>query len=62
EEVEAMIGRAAEMAEAVLADGMEAAVNRFHASPPGERARARRERREGPDEAEQGADGGGGDE
>jgi peptidyl-tRNA hydrolase, PTH1 family len=62
EEVEAMIGRAAEMAEAVLADGMEAAVNRFHASPPGERARARRERREGADEAEPGADEGGGGE
>jgi PTH1 family peptidyl-tRNA hydrolase len=31
EEVEAMIARAADMAEAVLADGMEAAMNRFHA-------------------------------
>jgi hypothetical protein len=34
------------MAEAALAEGFEPAVNRFHASPPGARARARRERRE----------------
>jgi len=47
DEVEAMVGQAADMAEAVLADGIDAAVNRFHASPPGARARARRERREG---------------
>src|SRR5262245_66622507 len=58
EEVDAMIGRAADMAEAALADGIEAAVNRFHASPPGERARARRERREGAQEGEPGAAGG----
>jgi PTH1 family peptidyl-tRNA hydrolase len=45
EEVEAMIARAADMAEAALAEGMEPAVNRYHASPPGERARARRARR-----------------
>ena len=31
EEVEAMIARAADMAEAVLAEGMDAAMNRFHA-------------------------------
>ena len=46
EEVEAMIARGADMAEAALAEGFEPAVNRFHASPPGARARARRERRE----------------
>ena len=50
DEVEAMVGQAADMAEAVLADGIDAAVNRFHASPPGARARARRERREGEEE------------
>ncbi|HSJ72714.1 MAG TPA: aminoacyl-tRNA hydrolase [Miltoncostaeaceae bacterium] len=54
EEVEAMIVRAADMAEAVLAVGMEAAVNRFHANPPGARARGRRERREGAEEAASG--------
>jgi PTH1 family peptidyl-tRNA hydrolase len=32
EEVEAMISRAADMAEAALADGMDAAMNRFHGS------------------------------
>lgn len=45
-EVEAMVARAADMAEVALAEGMEAAINRFHASEPGGRARARRERRE----------------
>jgi PTH1 family peptidyl-tRNA hydrolase len=45
-EVEAMVARAADMAEAALAEGMEAAINRFHASEPGERARMRRARRE----------------
>jgi PTH1 family peptidyl-tRNA hydrolase len=47
EEVEAMVARAADMAEAALGEGIEAAVNRFHASPPGARARARRAGREG---------------
>jgi PTH1 family peptidyl-tRNA hydrolase len=46
EEVEAMVARAADMTEAALAEGMAAAINRFHAGEPGERARARRERRE----------------
>lgn len=46
EEVEAMVSRAADMAEMALAEGMEAAIERFHASPPGARARARGERRE----------------
>jgi PTH1 family peptidyl-tRNA hydrolase len=48
EEVEAMVARAADMAEVALADGIDAAINRFHASPPGARAKARRERREQP--------------
>jgi len=46
EEVEAMIRRGADMVEAVLADGMPAAVERFHASEPGARAAHRAERRE----------------
>jgi PTH1 family peptidyl-tRNA hydrolase len=46
EEVEAMVLRGADMVEAVLADGMPAAVERFHASEPGARAAARAERRE----------------
>jgi peptidyl-tRNA hydrolase, PTH1 family len=66
EEVEAMVARAADMAELALAEGAEDAINRFHASSPGARARARRERREdaaeepgaagaaGPDEGETG--------
>ena len=39
EEVEAMIRRGADMVEAILAEGMPAAVERFHASEPGARAR-----------------------
>lgn len=46
DDVEAMVARAADMAEVALAEGMQAAINRFHASEPGARARARRERRE----------------
>ncbi len=46
EEVNAMIRRAADMAEVVLAEGMGPAVERFHASEPGARAQARHERRE----------------
>jgi PTH1 family peptidyl-tRNA hydrolase len=45
EAVEAMVARAADMAEAALAEGMPAAVNRFHASEPGARSEARRARR-----------------
>jgi len=41
-----MVARAADMAEVVLAEGIDAAINRFHANPAGARARARRERRE----------------
>ena len=54
EEVEAMVARAADMAEAALADGMQAAINRFHASEPGARSEARRARRA----ARAGGDGG----
>jgi PTH1 family peptidyl-tRNA hydrolase len=46
EDVDAMIRRGADMVEAVLADGMAAAVERFHASEPGARAKARNARRE----------------
>ncbi len=49
EEVEALVARGADMTEAVLGEGLEPAANRFHASPPGARARSRRERREGAD-------------
>ena len=41
-----MIARGVEMAELALADGMEAAIARFHASEPGSRSAGRRERRE----------------
>ena len=46
EEVQAMVARAADMVEAALAEGMPAAIERFHASEPGSRARRRHERRE----------------
>jgi PTH1 family peptidyl-tRNA hydrolase len=49
DEVEALIARAADMAEVALVDGMAAAIERFHASEPGSRARARAARREEPD-------------
>ena len=45
DQVEALLARGLEMTEAVLADGMDAAIARFHAKPPGERAKARAERR-----------------
>ena len=45
-EVDAMISRAADMAEVALAEGMAAAIERFHAAEPGSRARERGERRE----------------
>ena len=48
-EVDALLGRALAMTEAVLADGMATAIARFHARPAGERARARAARREAPD-------------
>ena len=46
EEVEAMIARGVEMAELALAEGMDAAIARFHAAEPGSKSRERRERRE----------------
>ena len=54
-DVDAMIRRAADMAEAALADGMDDAVARFHAAPPGEHARERaaRSAAERPDDADQ---------
>jgi len=45
DQVDALLARGLEMTEAVLADGMAAAIARFHAKPPGERAKARAERR-----------------
>lgn len=45
-EIEAMVGRATDMVELALAEGMETAIERFHAAEPGSRARARHERRE----------------
>ncbi len=44
-EVDALITSALTMVEAVLADGMDDAIARFHARPAGERARARAARR-----------------
>jgi hypothetical protein len=41
-----MVERGADMVEAILAEGMAPAIERFHASEPGARARARQERRE----------------
>ncbi len=46
DDVELMIGRAADMAEVALSEGMPAAIERFHASEPGSKARERSERRE----------------
>jgi PTH1 family peptidyl-tRNA hydrolase len=45
DEVAAMVARAADMAELALAEGMPAAIERFHAQEPGARARARADRR-----------------
>ena len=46
DQVQALIDAGLAMTEAVLADGMEEAIARFHARPAGERARARAERRQ----------------
>lgn len=63
DEVERLIAKAADMVEAVLADGMEAAIARFHASPPGAKARRRHERRvaQGADSAPAGEESGTGE-
>ena len=62
DDVEALIARAADMAEVILAEGMPSAIERFHASEPGARARARSERREAarapvPDDASESSEG-----
>lgn len=44
EEVRELLGRATAMAVLAVAEGMEAAIARFHAAEPGSRARRRRER------------------
>ena len=46
DEVEGMIARGADMVETVLAEGMAATIERFHANKPGSRAGGRHERRE----------------
>lgn len=46
DQVDALIVRAADMVEVALADGIEVAIERFHASEPGARSRARAERRD----------------
>lgn len=46
EQVDAMLAEALEMTEVAIAEGIDAAIARFHASEPGSRARERRERRE----------------
>jgi len=56
EQVGEMLTRAIAMVEAVLADGMEAAIARFHASEPGAKARERRARREAARAAAEGAE------
>ncbi len=45
DEVQAMVARATDMVEVALAEGMPAAIERFHASEPGARAKLRAERR-----------------
>lgn len=45
-EVDALISAGLAMTEAVIAEGMDDAIARFHARPAGERARARAERRQ----------------
>jgi peptidyl-tRNA hydrolase, PTH1 family len=58
-EVAALIARAADMIESILSDGVDAAIARFHARPPGERARGRAERRDGAlDRPQEGPEGG----
>lgn len=47
DEVEAMLAEALAMTEVTVAEGIDAAIARFHAGDPGSRARDRRERRDG---------------
>lgn len=52
EEVQAALDTAGAMTEAAIADGMEAAIARFHAAEPGSRARERQRRRDDGEDAE----------
>ncbi len=45
-QVNAMIDRGVQMTEVIITEGMDAAINRFHASEPGAKARERRLRKE----------------
>jgi PTH1 family peptidyl-tRNA hydrolase len=45
EDVQAMVARATDMVEVALAEGMPAAIERFHATEPGAKARRRHGRR-----------------
>ena len=48
DQVDAMLAEALAMTEVTVAEGIDAAIARFHAAEPGSRARERRERRDGP--------------
>jgi len=50
DQVDAMLAEALAMTEVTVAEGIDAAIARFHAAEPGSRARERRERRDGPRE------------
>ncbi len=50
DQVDAMLAEALAMTEVTVAEGIDAAIARFHAAEPGSRARERRERRDGPGE------------
>lgn len=56
DQVEAMLAEALAMTEVTVADGIDVAIARFHASEPGSRARERRERRDGADDVADAAD------
>lgn len=56
DQVEAMLAEALAMTEVTVADGIDVAIARFHASEPGSRARERRERRDGADDVAGAAD------
>ena len=56
DQVDAMLAEALAMTEVTIAEGVDAAIARFHASEPGSRARERRERRDGADDVLDAAD------
>lgn len=56
DQVDAMLAEALAMTEVTVAEGIDAAIARFHASEPGARARERRERRDGADDVADAAD------